>query len=122
MALLERLGHRYELRNPDKARMTSLSWAAAESRMKAFEWLLIDHAHDDQELSRVNSVSNEALDLSNEMKLMIRTTRTTLSFIFSLHYPAPLRRSPGIQSYPRSVNTALPRRFKLSLSGWQNTT
>jgi hypothetical protein len=55
VALLDRLQYRYELRNTDKARMTSLSWAAAEGRLKVFEWLLIDYGHDDQELSRVSS-------------------------------------------------------------------
>ena len=53
VALLERFSHRWELRNVDKARMTSLSWAAVEGRTAVFEWLLLDHGHDDQELSRV---------------------------------------------------------------------
>jgi hypothetical protein len=56
VALLERFSHRWELRNVDKARMTSLSWAAAEGRTAVFEWLLLDHGHDDQELSRVSAI------------------------------------------------------------------
>jgi len=54
VALLERFSHRWELRNVDRARMTSLSWAAVEGRTAVFEWLLLDHGHDDQELSRVS--------------------------------------------------------------------
>jgi hypothetical protein len=53
VALLDRLQHKYELRNADKARMTSLSWAAVEGNLEVFEWLLMDYGHDDQELSRV---------------------------------------------------------------------
>ena len=54
VALLDRLQHTYELRNADKARMTSLSWSAVEGNLEVFEWLLMDYGHDDQELSRVS--------------------------------------------------------------------
>jgi hypothetical protein len=55
--LLDRFHHKWDLRNVDRARMTSLSWAAAEARVEAFEWLLMDYGHDDQELSRVSVAS-----------------------------------------------------------------
>lgn len=54
VALLDRLQHTYELRNADKARITSLSWSAVEGNLEVFEWLLMDYGHDDQELSRVS--------------------------------------------------------------------
>jgi hypothetical protein len=54
VGLLDRLQHKYDLRNADKARMTSLSWAAVEGNLEVFEWLLMDYGHDDQELSRVS--------------------------------------------------------------------
>jgi len=43
-----------DLRNTDKMRLTSLAWAALESNVEVFEWLLLDYGHDDQELSRVS--------------------------------------------------------------------
>lgn len=43
-----------ELRNADRSRLTSLSWAAIEGGLEVFEWLLLDYGHDDQELSRVS--------------------------------------------------------------------
>ena len=42
-----------DLRNTDRNRLTSLSWAAIEGSLEVFEWLLLDYGHDDQELSRV---------------------------------------------------------------------
>ncbi|WVR05953.1 hypothetical protein IAU60_002980 [Kwoniella sp. DSM 27419] len=50
--LLSRLQHKTDLRNADKNRLTSLSWAAIEGSLEVFEWLLLDYGHDDQELSR----------------------------------------------------------------------
>ncbi|WVF70544.1 hypothetical protein IAT40_005335 [Kwoniella sp. CBS 6097] len=50
--LLSRLQHKTDLRNTDKHRLTSLSWAAIEGSLEVFEWLLLDYGHDDQELSR----------------------------------------------------------------------
>jgi hypothetical protein len=41
--------------------MTSLSWAAVEGRTAVFEWLLLDHGHDDQELSRVSASCQQRL-------------------------------------------------------------
>ncbi|KAI9635215.1 ankyrin repeat-containing domain protein [Dioszegia hungarica] len=41
-----------DLRNTDRNRLTSLSWAAAEGSLEVFEWLLLDYGHDDLELSR----------------------------------------------------------------------
>ncbi|WVQ97378.1 hypothetical protein IAU59_004490 [Kwoniella sp. CBS 9459] len=52
VALLSRLQHTTDLRNTDKNRLTSLSWAAIEGNLEVFEWLLLDYGHDDQELSR----------------------------------------------------------------------
>lgn len=54
-ALLARLQHKMDLRNTDRMRLTSLAWAALESHVEVFEWLLLDYGHDDQELSRVNT-------------------------------------------------------------------
>jgi hypothetical protein len=42
-----------DIRNADKNRLTSLSWAAIEGNLEAFESLLLDYGHDDQELSKV---------------------------------------------------------------------
>ncbi|KAL7424761.1 Target of rapamycin complex 2 subunit avo2 [Cryptotrichosporon argae] len=52
VALLSRLQHKVDLRNTDRARLTSLAWAALEGSLEVFEWLLLDYGHDDQELSR----------------------------------------------------------------------
>nr|ODN93105.1 hypothetical protein L203_00374 [Cryptococcus depauperatus CBS 7841] len=52
VTLLQRLASKVDLRNPDRNRVTSLAWAALESSLKVFEWLLFDYCHDDQELSR----------------------------------------------------------------------
>ncbi|WWC86343.1 uncharacterized protein L201_001216 [Kwoniella dendrophila CBS 6074] len=52
VSLLTRLQHKTDLRNTDKNRLTSLSWAALEGSLEVFEWLLLDYGHDDQELSR----------------------------------------------------------------------
>lgn len=57
MSLLDRLQHKYDLRNADRSRMTSLSWAAVDCNLEVFEWLLMDFGHDDQELSRVSHPS-----------------------------------------------------------------
>lgn len=54
VALLARLQHKMDLWNTDKMRLTSLAWAALESNVEVFEWLLLDYGHDDQELSRVS--------------------------------------------------------------------
>jgi hypothetical protein len=54
--LLNRLQHKVNLRNTDKNRLTSLSWAALEGSLEVFEWLLLDYGHDDQELSRVSAI------------------------------------------------------------------
>ena len=53
MTLLQRLQQNVDLRNTDRNRLTSLSWAAIEGSLEVFEWLLLDYGHDDQELSRV---------------------------------------------------------------------
>ncbi|CAK9787100.1 ankyrin [Cutaneotrichosporon oleaginosum] len=50
--LLMRLQHKGDLRNTDKARLTSLAWAALELSVEVFEWLLLEYGHDDFELSR----------------------------------------------------------------------
>lgn len=50
--LLSRLQYKYDLRNTDKRRITSLAWAALELNLEVFEWLLLDYGHDDHELSR----------------------------------------------------------------------
>ncbi|BEI83701.1 hypothetical protein CcaverHIS002_0403050 [Cutaneotrichosporon cavernicola] len=50
--LLMRLQHKGDLRNTDKARLTSLAWAALELSVESFEWLLLEYGHDDSELSR----------------------------------------------------------------------
>ena len=55
--LLSRLQQKADLRNTDRNRLTSLSWAAIEGSLEVFEWLLLDYGHDDQELSRVWSAS-----------------------------------------------------------------
>ncbi|RXK36129.1 hypothetical protein M231_06620 [Tremella mesenterica] len=52
VTLLARLQRKCDLRNTDRNRLTSLSWAAIEGSLEAFEWLLLDYGHDDQELSR----------------------------------------------------------------------
>lgn len=52
MPLLSRLQYKYDLRNTDKRRITSLAWAALELNLEVFEWLLLDYGHDDHELSR----------------------------------------------------------------------
>lgn len=52
--LLARLQDKYDLRNSDSNRLTSLSWSAIEGCLEVFEWLLLDYGHDDQELSRVS--------------------------------------------------------------------
>lgn len=44
--------YKYDLRNTDKRRITSLAWAALELNLEVFEWLLLDYGHDDHELSR----------------------------------------------------------------------
>jgi len=53
VTVLQRLQHKVDLRNTDRGRLTSLSWAAIEGALEVFEWLLVDYGHDDQELSRV---------------------------------------------------------------------
>jgi hypothetical protein len=58
--LLARLQHKMDLRNVDRNRLTSLSWAAIEGSLEVFEWLLLDYGHDDQELSRVSRLSQPA--------------------------------------------------------------
>lgn len=54
VSLLQRLSSKTDLRNTDRYRLTSLSWAAAEGSLEVFEWLLLDYGHDDLELSRVS--------------------------------------------------------------------
>ena len=123
VALLERFSHRWELRNVDKARMTSLSWAAVEGRTAVFEWLLLDHGHDDQELSRV-SIATALCQcrLRIEKRLTDRTTRTTRSSISSLLYPAPRPPLHDTQSYRPSARLDARKRFKLSHSTWPTIT
>ena len=53
VALLARLQSSMDLRNPDKNRLTSLSWAVIDGSFDAFEWLLLDYGHDDVEISQV---------------------------------------------------------------------
>lgn len=54
VSLLQRLSSKMDLRNTDRYRLTSLSWAAVEGSLEVFEWLLLDYGHDDLELSRVS--------------------------------------------------------------------
>lgn len=53
-----RLQHKGDLRNTDKARLTSLAWAALELSVEVFEWLLLEYGHDDSELSRVSTCTS----------------------------------------------------------------
>ena len=52
VTLLQRLTHQ-DLRNTDRNRLTSLSWAAVDGSLEVFEWLLLHYGHVDQEVSRV---------------------------------------------------------------------
>jgi len=123
VALLERFSHRWELRNVDKARMTSLSWAAVEGRTAVFEWLLLDHGHDDQELSRVSrAAALYQRRLRIENGLTDRTTKTTRSSISSLLYPVPRPPLHDTQSYRPSAKQGPRKRSRLSHSIWPTIT
>jgi hypothetical protein len=124
VALLERFSHRWELRNVDKARMTSLSWAAAEGRTAVFEWLLLDHGHDDQELSRVSAACERwrAPEPPIRHGLTSRTTKTTASSISSLHYLALRPHLHDTQSYRPYAKLGPRKRYRLSHSIWPTIT
>jgi len=116
VALLEVFSQKWDIRNVDKSRMTSLSWAAAEGRLQVFEWLLWDCGHDDQELSRVSCGRQEHFRAL--VKLTSRTMKTIRSFIYWPHYlplPPPLH---DIRSCHLSVSIDRRKRYSRSQSEW----
>ncbi|OCF31091.1 hypothetical protein I316_07222 [Kwoniella heveanensis BCC8398] len=87
--LLSRLQHKTDLRNTDKHRLTSLSWAAIECSLEVFEWLLLDYGHDDQELSR---------DADNNTILHLLASVPSLS-------PSPYAHQLSSPDFPPRLNT-----------------
>jgi len=106
VTLLQRLQNKTDLRNTDRTRLTSLSWAAIEGSLEVFEWLLLDYGHDDQELSRVSSRSYFSLVNSLRLGTLFRIQTTTPSSTYSpqpphtsyaqpLPFPCVLARTPS---------------------------
>jgi ankyrin repeat protein len=88
--LLARLQDKYDLRNSDSNRLTSLSWAAIEGCLEVFEWLLLDYGHDDQELSRVGRQSSSVRRISRSPQDV--DNNTILHLLASV--PSPPSQSP----------------------------
>ncbi|WWC58655.1 uncharacterized protein I303_101199 [Kwoniella dejecticola CBS 10117] len=93
VSLLARLQHKTDLRNTDKNRLTSLSWAAMEGSLEVFEWLLLDYGHDDQELSR-DGDNNTILHLLASIPSLSLSPFNHL--LTSAHTPASL--GPALKS------------------------
>lgn len=99
--VLSRLQGRFDLRNTDKNRLTSLSWAAIEGSLEVYEWLLLDYGHDDQELSRVGRCLPSLTPSLHTHPRTRTTTRSSISSPRSLPH-RPSRLTSASSAHPHS--------------------
>ncbi|ODO07268.1 hypothetical protein L198_00847 [Cryptococcus wingfieldii CBS 7118] len=119
VSLLARLQYKTDLRNTDKNRLTSLSWAAIEGSLEVFEWLLLDYGHDDQELSR-DADNNTILHLLASVPSLSLSPHTHLLLASSL----PPRTSPLSLAEQSTISLQMTQSYLTLfpfLLNWSNT-
>nr|XP_031860880.1 uncharacterized protein CI109_003606 [Kwoniella shandongensis]KAA5527952.1 hypothetical protein CI109_003606 [Kwoniella shandongensis] len=120
VTLLSRLQHKTDLRNTDRNRLTSLSWAAIEGSLEVFEWLLLDYGHDDQELSR-DSDNNTILHLLASIPSLSLSPHTHLLLSSPLFPPKPSTLPISVQSTITLRMTHLYHTLFPFLLDWSNS-
>ncbi|KAK8866003.1 hypothetical protein IAR55_001154 [Kwoniella newhampshirensis] len=120
VTLLSRLQHKIDLRNTDRNRLTSLSWAAIEGSLEVFEWLLLDYGHDDQELSR-DSDNNTILHLLASVPSLSLSPHTQLLRSSPLFPPKPSTLPISVQSTVSLRMTHLYHTLFPFLLDWSNS-